>query len=249
MTERETRFENEIHVSTVPSKRENSAARDPEIVREMFGRVARRYDLANHVLSLGVDFFWRARAARVVASWKAERILDLATGSGDLALAMERRLPNSKIVAADFSPKMIQIARNKGVRETIIADALQLPFGDGSFDCVTIAFGLRNIADWSAALREMSRVLIAGGHVLVLDFSIPRSILRGPYRFYLHHFLPRLAGLLTGEKDAYDYLAASIEEFPSGAEMVRLIEGNGFIDAEARPMTGGVVTMYTARKG
>jgi demethylmenaquinone methyltransferase/2-methoxy-6-polyprenyl-1,4-benzoquinol methylase len=224
----------------------HSAMRDPEIVREMFGRVARRYDLANHVLSLGVDFFWRARAARLVESWKAERILDLATGSGDLALAMERRLTNAKIVAADFSPRMIQIARSKGVRETIIADALQMPFGDDSFNCVTIAFGLRNIADWSAALREMSRVLIVGGHVLILDFSLPRSILRGPYRFYLHHFLPSLAGLLTGEKDAYNYLAASIEEFPSGAEMVRLIEGNGFTQAKAHPMTGGIVTMYTA---
>ena len=182
----------------------------------MFGRVAKRYDLANHVLSLGVDFLWRARAARLVESWRAQRILDLAAGSGDLALAMQRRLPNAKIVAADFSPRMIQIARSKGVRETIVADALQLPFGDGSFDCVTIAFGLRNIADWSAALREMSRVLIAGGHVLVLDFSMPNSILRGPYRFYLHHFLPRLAGVITAEKDAYDYLGASIEEFPSG---------------------------------
>ncbi len=143
---------------------------------------------------------------------------------------------------------MIQIARSKGVRETIIADALQLPFGDGSFDCVTIAFGLRNIADWSAAIREMSRVLAAAVIVLVLDFSLPKSILRVPYRFYLHHVLPKLAALITGERDAYDYLGASIEEFPSGDEMVRLIEANGFVDADAQPMTGGVVTMYTATK-
>jgi demethylmenaquinone methyltransferase/2-methoxy-6-polyprenyl-1,4-benzoquinol methylase len=227
---------------------DGSAARDPEMVREMFGRVAHRYDLANHVLSLGVDFFWRARAARQVEKWKAARVLDLATGSGDLALAIERHLPNAKIVAADFSPKMIQIARSKGVRETLIADAMRLPFADQSFDCVTIAFGLRNIADWGAALREMSRVLVANGHVLVLDFSIPKSIFRAPYRFYLHHFLPRVAGLLTGEKDAYEYLAASIEEFPGGDEMLRLIQANGFIDADARPMTGGIVTMYTARR-
>jgi demethylmenaquinone methyltransferase/2-methoxy-6-polyprenyl-1,4-benzoquinol methylase len=222
--------------------------RDPEIVREMFGRVARRYDLANHVLSLGVDFFWRARAAKLVESWKAERILDLATGSGDLALAIARRLPKAKIVAADFSPKMIQVARSKGVREAIIADALQLPFAGESFDCVTIAFGLRNIADWGAALREMSRVLPAGGHLLVLDFSIPGSPLRTPYRFYLHHFLPGLAGLLTGEKEAYEYLAASIEEFPSGTEMLQLIEANGFEDANEQPMTGGIVTMYTGAR-
>jgi demethylmenaquinone methyltransferase/2-methoxy-6-polyprenyl-1,4-benzoquinol methylase len=225
-----------------------SPTRDPEIVREMFGRVARRYDLANHVLSLGVDVFWRARAARLVECWRAERILDLATGSGDLALAIERRLPKAKIVAADFSPKMIQIARSKGVRETIVADALKLPFDDQSFDCVTIAFGLRNIADWGAALREMGRVLTVGGHMLVLDFSIPKTILRAPYRLYLHHLLPMVAGLLTGEKEAYDYLAASIEEFPSGNEMLPLIEANGFTDAKQRPITGGIVTLYSARK-
>lgn len=212
----------------------------------MFGRVARRYDLANHLLSFGMDFLWRARVARLVESWQAERILDLATGSGDLALALQRRLPKAKIVAADFSEKMIEIARSKGVWEAIIADALQLPFDEGSFDCLTIAFGLRNVADWSAGLREMSRVLSEGGHVLVLDFSLPQSILRGPYRFYLHHILPKLAGAITGEKEAYDYLGASIEEFPSGIEMVRLIEANGFSNAAARPMTGGIVTMYTA---
>ena len=144
---------------------------------------------------------------------------------------------------------MIEIARRKGVRETIVADALQLPFDDASFDCVTIAFGLRNIADWSAALREISRVLSAGGHVLILDFSLPKSILRGPYRFYLHQILPKFAGLLTGEGKAYDYLAASIEEFPSGEAMLRLIEENGFTKADARPMSGGIVTMYTAVKG
>lgn len=230
-------------------KGDNSGTRDPEMVREMFGRVARRYDLANHVLSLGLDFFWRARAAKIVASWKPARVLDLATGSGDLALAIGRRLPEAKIVGADFSPKMIQIARSKGVRETIVADALRLPFEEQSFDCVTIAFGLRNIADWGAALREMSRVLTPNGHVLVLDFSIPGSVLRAPYRFYLHHFLPRLAGLITGEREAYDYLATSIEEFPSGEAMSHLIAANGFIDAHAKPMTGGIVTLYSATKG
>jgi demethylmenaquinone methyltransferase/2-methoxy-6-polyprenyl-1,4-benzoquinol methylase len=143
---------------------------------------------------------------------------------------------------------MIQIARSKGVREAIIADALHLPFAEQSFDCVTIAFGLRNIVDWSAALREMSRILIADGHVLVLDFSIPKSFLRTPYRFYLHRFLPALAGLLTGEKEAYEYLADSIEEFPDGADMLRLIEGNGFANARAQEMTGGVVTLYSATR-
>lgn len=222
--------------------------RDPETVRAMFGRVARRYDLANHLLSGGADFFWRARAAKIVASWQPARVLDLATGSGDLALAIGRRLPNASIVAADFSPEMLAIAQAKGVRETVVADALKLPFAEDSFECVTVAFGLRNMADWEGALREMARVLAPGGHLLVLDFSLPTSALRGPYRFYLHHFLPRLAGMLTGERNAYDYLGESIEKFPSGFAMQRLMERSGFINATARPMTGGIVTMYCAEK-
>src|SRR5256714_8071374 len=113
----------------------------------MFGRIARRYDLANHLLSGGADFLWRRRAAKIVASWQPRDVLDLATGSGDLALAIQRRLPQARIVAADFSPEMIERARKKGVANTIVADALQLPFADSTFDCVTVAFGLRNMAD------------------------------------------------------------------------------------------------------
>ena len=123
---------------------------------------------------------------------------------------------------------MLEIARKKGLGETVVADAFNLPFDDRSFDCVAIAFGLRNVADWGGALREMARVLDTHGHVLVLDFSIPHSGFRGPYRFYLHHCLPRLAGLLTGQRQAYDYLGASIEKFPSGDEMLQLIDANGF---------------------
>jgi demethylmenaquinone methyltransferase/2-methoxy-6-polyprenyl-1,4-benzoquinol methylase len=212
----------------------------------MFGRIARRYDLANHVLSGGVDFLWRRRAAKIIAGWQPRRVLDLATGSGDLALALQRRLPQATIVAADFSSEMLEVARRKGVRETVLADALQLPFETGSFDCVTVAFGLRNMADWDAALGEMSRVLRAGGYLLVLDFSLPRGALRPVYRFYLHRCLPLLASLVTGQKAAYDYLGGSIEKFPSGADMVELIEKNGFSMASAEPLTGGIATIYTA---
>ncbi|MEN3368961.1 MAG: demethylmenaquinone methyltransferase / 2-methoxy-6-polyprenyl,4-benzoquinol methylase [Verrucomicrobiota bacterium] len=214
----------------------------------MFGRIARRYDLANHVLSGGADFLWRRRAAKTVEGWQPKRVLDLATGSGDLALAIQRRLPEATITAADFSPDMLEIAARKGVHETILADALHLPFADGAFDCVTVAFGLRNMSDWNLALREMSRVLRVGGHLLVLDFSIPTGALRPAYRFYLHRCLPLLASLVTREKAAYDYLGGSIEKFPSGAEMVELIEGNGFVMASAEPLTGGIATIYTAQK-
>lgn len=214
----------------------------------MFGRIARRYDLANHVLSGGADFLWRRRAAKIIESWQPKRVLDLATGSGDLALALQRRLPEATIAAVDFSPEMLEVARRKGVRETVLADALQLPFESGSFDCVTVAFGLRNMADWGAALREMSRVLGPGGHLLVLDFSLPAGALRPAYRFYLHRCLPLLASIVTGQKAAYDYLGGSIEKFPSGGEMVELIEKNGFTSASAEPLTGGIATIYVAEK-
>jgi demethylmenaquinone methyltransferase / 2-methoxy-6-polyprenyl-1,4-benzoquinol methylase len=223
-------------------------SRDPESVRAMFGRIARRYDLANHVLSGGADFLWRRRAARIVASWQPREVLDLATGSGDLALAIQRRLPQARIVAADFSPEMIGVARKKGVANTMVADALQLPFADSSFDCVTVAFGLRNMADWGRALTEMARVLRDRGHLLVLDFSLPTGALRPAYRFYLHRCLPVLASIVTGQKAAYDYLGGSIEKFPSGPAMLELIERNGFTSAAAEPLTGGIATIYKAEK-
>ena len=214
----------------------------------MFGRIARRYDIANHLLSGGADFFWRRRAAKIVAAWQPHDVLDLATGSGDLALAIQRRLPEANVTAADFSPEMLEIARSKGVMRTVLADALALPFETASFDCVTVAFGLRNMADWDRALGEMSRVLRDGGHLLVLDFSIPSGALRPAYRFYLHRCLPLLASIVTGQKAAYDYLGGSIEKFPSGSAMIELIERNSFTNAAAEPLTGGIATIYTAVK-
>ncbi|MEY2490286.1 MAG: demethylmenaquinone methyltransferase / 2-methoxy-6-polyprenyl,4-benzoquinol methylase [Verrucomicrobiota bacterium] len=223
-------------------------SRDPDAVRAMFGRIARRYDLANHLLSGGADFLWRRRAAKIVEAWRPQRVLDLATGSGDLALALQRRLPGATITAADFSPEMLGVAQRKGVRETVLANALDLSFPDESFDCVTVAFGLRNMANWSVALAEMSRVLRSSGQLLVLDFSLPAGALRLAYRFYLHRCLPGLASLVTGQKAAYDYLGGSIEKFPSGGEMIRLIEESGFSLASAHPLTGGIATIYTAQK-
>ena len=214
----------------------------------MFGRIAGRYDLANHLLSGGADFLWRRRAAKIVAGWRPRDLLDLATGSGDLALSIQRRLPDATVTAADFSPEMLEVARQKGVGKTVLADALQLPFENGSFDCVTVAFGLRNMADWDRALSEMARVLRAEGHLLVLDFSIPAGALQPAYRFYLHRCLPLLASLVTGQKAAYDYLGGSIEKFPNGTAMLELIERNGFTMATAESLTGGIATIYTAQK-
>jgi demethylmenaquinone methyltransferase / 2-methoxy-6-polyprenyl-1,4-benzoquinol methylase len=214
----------------------------------MFGRVARRYDLANHLLSGGLDFWWRHRATEVVRQWQPSRVLDLATGSGDLALAIARKLPEAIITGVDFSPEMLAVARGKGLANTVVADALQLPFAEASFDVVTVAFGLRNMADWGVALAEMARVLTPGGHVLVLDFSLPHGGWRPLYRAYLHHGLPWLAGAITGQKAAYDYLGDSIERFPSGQEMCLLLEASGLHDTQAHPLSRGVVTIYCARR-
>src|SRR6266513_591885 len=227
----------------------SSIATQPARVRKMFGSIARRYDLANHLLSCGIDFYWRRRAAEIVAGWRPHCIADLATGTGDLALALQKEMPDAEIVGVDFLPEMLDLARRKGVRQIVLADAMNLPFGDASFDCVTIAFGLRNLENWAAALAEMSRLLKTNGHLLVLEFSLPTTpILRAIYRFYLHRCLPLLGSFLTGTKTAYDYLGDSIEEFPSGGAMSQLIARNGFTRPTFRPLTGGIVTLYTATK-
>jgi demethylmenaquinone methyltransferase/2-methoxy-6-polyprenyl-1,4-benzoquinol methylase len=215
----------------------------------MFGSIAPRYDLANHLLSCGCDFYWRKRAAEIVLSWSPKKIVDLATGTGDLALALQKKMPDTEIVASDFLPEMIELAKAKGVRHAIVADTMNLPFDSGSFDCVTIAFGLRNMENWSSALREMWRVLRPNGNLLVLEFSLPRlSILRAIYRAYLHRCLPLIGSFLTKRKNAYDYLGDSIEKFPSGNAMLALMEANGFTNASAEPLSGGIVTIYTARR-
>ena len=221
----------------------------PAHVREMFGSIATRYDLANHVLSCGLDFYWRARAAEIVDAWHPHTIADLATGTGDLARAMQKKLPHAEVTGVDFLPEMLELARRKGVRRVVLADAMKLPFDDGSFDCVTIAFGLRNLENCSAALAETWRVLNARGHLLVLEFSLPTTpILRAAYRFYLHRCLPLVGSFLTQKKSAYDYLGDSIEEFPSGIAMCELMREAGYVSPGFERLTGGIVTIYTAGK-
>jgi demethylmenaquinone methyltransferase/2-methoxy-6-polyprenyl-1,4-benzoquinol methylase len=218
-------------------------------VRKMFGSIARRYDLANHVLSCGIDFYWRARAADIVAGWRPHTVADLATGTGDLALALQRRLPDAKITGVDFLPEMVELAWQKGVQQVVLADAMKLPFADASFDCVTIAFGLRNLENHSTALTEIARVLNTNGHLLILEFSLPKMpILRSAYRFYLHLCLPILGSFLTKRKSAYDYLGDSIEEFPSGNAMCELMLETGYVSPSFEVLTGGIVTIYTAAK-
>jgi len=221
---------------------------NPAKVRGIFSRIATRYDLANHLLSGGLDFLWRARAVRLVAQWQPRTVLDLATGSGDLALALQKKLPQARIVGADFCLPMLQIAARKGLHPLVAADGTNLPLADASFDAVTVAFGLRNMESWPRALREMSRVLRPGGHLLILDFSLPHPPLDKLYRLYLHRILPRIAGLLTRHRAGYEYLGESIETFPSGPAMLDLLTTTGFSHPGAQPLAAGIVTIYTAQK-
>ena len=229
--------------STLPPPEEKS-----QFVQTLFGEIAERYDLANHLLSGGLDFLWRRRATRLIRAWRPARILDLATGSGDLAISLQRACPEALVVGADFCPPMLSVARRKGLEHLVTADGLQLPFPEASFDAVTIAFGLRNMASWPRALAEMRRILRPGGHILILDFSIPLPPLRWVYRPYLHYVLPRVAALLTGKKSAYDYLGNSIEQFPQGPAMCVLLEDAGFTDPEHQPLSGGIVSLYAASR-
>jgi len=227
-------------VESIPSKASQ--------VQAIFSAIARRYDLANHLLSAGLDFWWRRLAGEIVREWQARRVLDVATGSGDLAQTIRHLCPESMVIGADFCPPMLETAARKGLPLLVAADALRLPFEDRSLDAVTVAFGLRNMESWPDALREMGRVLRPGGHLLVLDFSVPPPPFRWIYRPYLHYVLPRLAGILTGEKAAYEYLGDSIEKFPQGRQMRDLIENAGFCAATCRPLSGGIVSLYTGER-
>jgi demethylmenaquinone methyltransferase/2-methoxy-6-polyprenyl-1,4-benzoquinol methylase len=150
------------------------------------------------------------------------------------------------VVGADFCHPMLREAVRKGFHEVVTADGLRLPFAAATFDVLTVAFGLRNMESWPRALAEMSRVLRPGGHLLVLDFSVPPPPLRWLYRPYLHHVLPRIAALVTAQKSAYDYLGESIEAFPCGAAMCDLINASGFSGAACTPLSGGIVSLYIA---
>ncbi len=218
---------------------------DADFVKGAFARIADRYVLTNHVLSLGTDILWRKKVGRMVKAWEPGRIVDVATGTGDLALEMQRACPDAEVLGTDFCEEMLAHATRRGVQETLVADGLALPFEDGSFDLSTVAFGLRNMEDWDGGIRELKRVLKPGGHVLVLDFSLPRGVLGKPYAFYLNKVLPKLAGVLTGEGDTYEYLAGSIERFPSGEAMLERFRNAGLRECTWIPLSGGIASIYT----
>ena len=219
---------------------------DPNFVKNAFSKIADRYVLTNHVLSMGTDILWRKRVGQIVMEWNPGMILDVATGTGDLAIELQRVCDGAELIASDFCPEMLAHAGRRGVSNTQVVDAMDMPFEDDSCDVLTVAFGLRNMADYPKALTEMRRVIRPGGHLLILDFSSPEGILRKPYGFYLNKILPKIAGKLTSEEEAYSYLAGSIGDFPSGVAMCDLISAQGYKEPRCEPLSGGIASIYTA---
>lgn len=229
---------------------------DPVAVNSMFGRIARRYDVANHLLSGCMDFGWRSKLVTAVLHTAPRDILDLATGSGDVAFAMGNKLPpTAKITGMDFCQPMLdeaEIKKRQSRRHDNITfrqgDGLALPLPDSCMDVVTISFGLRNMASRHKALTEMHRVLRPGGSLFVLEFSQPSRWFRPLYFFYLRHILPLIAGGITGDRAAYVYLNETIEQFPGRETLSAEIRAAGFTSVFARGLTLGSVALHEAKK-
>ncbi len=222
---------------------------DAGFVKQAFANIARRYVLANHVLSLGIDVLWRRKTSRLLAARNPGFILDLATGSGDLAGTVQKACPHAKLLGADFSVPMMREAQRRSIHPLVAADGMNLPFQDASFEALTVAFGLRNMASWPVALKEMNRVLTPGGVLYVLDFSLPTlPLIRTTYLVYLKHIMPRVAGWITGQREAYVYLCGSIERFPSGIAMESLMLSCGFTSVKTHRLTLGIASLYEVVK-
>jgi demethylmenaquinone methyltransferase / 2-methoxy-6-polyprenyl-1,4-benzoquinol methylase len=219
-------------------------------VREMFTAIAPRYDLLNHLLSANVDKLWWRRTARTfstILSRPDAQVLDLCCGTGDMAFALGRQGPQSRITGADFSHAMLVLASAKSAGRPlrwIEADALRLPFPDQSFDLITSAFGFRNLADYDAGLLEIRRVLRPGGEVGILEFNEPRGLLGQLYKVYFKSILPRIGKLISGNKGAYSYLPASVARFPTPPELLERMQAAGFREVSWTPYTFGIAGLF-----
>lgn len=222
----------------------------------MFARIARRYDVANRLLSGGVDVWWRKRLVAMVKAARPSSVLDLATGSGDVAFALAKALPSeTEIIGMDFCQPMLDEAElkksEKGGFTNVVfqqGDGLALPIEDNSFGAITISFGLRNMGDRAKALAEMRRVLKPGGSLFVLEFSQPERRFRPLYYFYLRRILPVVAGMVTGDRAAYEYLNATVEQFPDRAALTKELESAGFTGVRATGMTLCIVALHIGTK-
>ncbi|HEX9829544.1 MAG TPA: bifunctional demethylmenaquinone methyltransferase/2-methoxy-6-polyprenyl-1,4-benzoquinol methylase UbiE [Bacteroidota bacterium] len=228
---------------------------DKTYVRSLFDRVAYRYDLLNHVLSSGIDVYWRAKTVRVLGAYHPKQVLDVATGTADLAIRSARLQPE-RIIGIDLSEEMLKLGREKvthrGLNNLItlqIGDAEDLQFSDNSFDAVTVAFGVRNFSDLALGLSEMHRVLRTRGVAVILEFSQPSVFpVKQLHRFFLLKVLPAVGGFISKQREAYEYLPKTINEFPDGKYILDLLRSAGFSSTEQYRLTFGIATIYVAIK-
>jgi demethylmenaquinone methyltransferase / 2-methoxy-6-polyprenyl-1,4-benzoquinol methylase len=218
-------------------------------VREMFGRIAPRYDLLNHLLSLNIDRHWRARTVSHVAPILARplaRVLDVACGTGDLTAALQSRGPSAVVLGSDFCHPMLQTAKSKLANSRLFeADALHLPLAATSFDLVTIAFGFRNLTNYRVGLLELRRVLKPGGTLAILEFSSPPNpFLARAYGFYSRAVLPAIGGMISGSREAYAYLPESVRKFPDAEGLAEQMREAGFDNVRFERMTAGIVALH-----
>ncbi len=225
-------------------------------VHQMFDRISHRYDLLNRILSIGLDGFWRRNVIRELNSDEHLRILDLACGTGDIAISAAKASPTRQVVGIDMAAQMLALAQHKvndcslGERITLIrGDGMNIPAGSGSFDAATVAFGIRNMPGTLDCLIELHRLLRIGGKSVILEFSLPQNrLMRSLHIFYLRRILPTIGRILSGDDYAYSYLNKTIETYPCGADFCSLMTKAGFADVRFRPLTMGIVTIYTGTR-
>jgi demethylmenaquinone methyltransferase/2-methoxy-6-polyprenyl-1,4-benzoquinol methylase len=235
----------------------DKSAKDPANIQTMFSTIAPRYDVLNRILSLGIDSYWRRFAVGQIPKVENARVLDVATGTCDVAMEIVKRFPpDAKVIGVDFSEGMLSQGREKvkkaGCQDRIdirFADVTSLPFEDNTFDASIIAFGIRNVRDYKKGISEMGRVVKRGGKVIILEFtSIQNRFFRTPYRFYITKVLPFIGELVSGKKGAYKYLPSSMLEFPASDEFKTAIEETGLKDVRYYKLTFGIAAVHVGTK-
>jgi len=248
---------NYSHDRIVPFK--DSELGKKQQIAEMFDKIAFRYDFLNRFLSGGSDIYWRRRAIRelrVPGAGEPQALLDVATGTADMAIMMARRLPKSQVTGVDISSGMLEIGRQKVARlqleKRIVlqpGDSEALPFPDHRFDAVTVAFGVRNFENLEMGLREMGRVLKTGGKLVILEFSQPRTpVICQLYRLYLRLVAPRIGRMVSSNREAYQYLNDSVRAFPEGEQFIRILDSCGYVHTRLRRLSLGICSLYIGEK-
>jgi demethylmenaquinone methyltransferase/2-methoxy-6-polyprenyl-1,4-benzoquinol methylase len=243
------------HDKIVPFK--DSELGKKQQIAAMFDKIAFRYDFLNRFLSGGIDIHWRRRAIRSLADLHPRQILDVATGTADMAIMMNRQLSPDKIIGIDISNGMLDIGRQKIARQQLedrivlqVGDSENIDLPDNSFDAITVAFGVRNFENLEKGLREMFRVLRPGGRLVILEFSHPRLIgVRQLYNLYCNRIAPRVGKAVSHSGEAYRYLNDSIRAFPEGKDLVRIIENSGYVNTRLKRLSLGICSIYTGEKG